>query len=95
VPDPPSVAMLICGAAASPAAKVNPTEIHDQIQSKNVGVKSLGILDLVRCNIGHDALYRHAASQLYIRVRHTHPITLFDGGLPGLRDSIRRCHTGG
>jgi hypothetical protein len=37
-----------------------PTEIHDQIQSKNVGVKSLGILDMVRCNIGHDALYRPA-----------------------------------
>jgi hypothetical protein len=59
--------MLICGAAASLAAKVNPTVIHDQIQSENVGVKSLGIHDMVRRNVGYDALYRHAASQLHIR----------------------------
>jgi catechol 2,3-dioxygenase-like lactoylglutathione lyase family enzyme len=38
-----------------------PTEIHDQIQSENVGIKSLGILDVFRRNVRYDALYRHAA----------------------------------
>jgi hypothetical protein len=71
-----------------------PTEIHDQIQSKNVDVKSLGILDTVRCNIGHDALYRPAGLPTLYPAK-THPITLLDGGPPGLMDSIRRCHTGG
>src|SRR5262249_19551216 len=47
-----------------------PAEIHDQIQSENVGIKSLGILDTFRRNVRHDAFYRHAASHTSIRVRH-------------------------
>jgi hypothetical protein len=44
-----------------------PTEIHDHIQSENVGIKSLGILDMFRRNVRYDAFYRHAASHTSIR----------------------------
>src|SRR5262245_45908531 len=44
-----------------------PAEIHDQIQSENVGIKSLGILDTFRRNVRYDAFYRHAASHTSIR----------------------------
>jgi hypothetical protein len=50
--------------APQPSCSQYPTEIHDQIQSENVGVKARHPRH-VRCNIGHDALYRHAASTLY------------------------------
>ncbi len=59
VPDPPSLAMLICGAVLASAANVKSTEIHDEAQAQDAGVEALGALDILGGNVGHNSLDRH------------------------------------
>src|SRR5262249_19754050 len=69
-----------------------PAEIHDQIQSENVGIKSLGILDAFRRNVRYDAFYRHAASHTSIRLRHApkHCVRRSANGRRRGTDQVRR-----
>jgi hypothetical protein len=63
VPDPPCVAMLICGVTGAVAGKGDdPTLIHRDAQPQHLSIKPLGAAKIVGGNIGNDPLYGHALS---------------------------------
>jgi len=64
VPDPPSRNADPWRSSLCACESQYPAEIHDQIQSENVGIKSLGILDTFRRNVRYDAFYRHGPPTL-------------------------------